>query len=157
MEHPSRYLDILVDDSSWESFDYSYLEDIARLVLAHFGYEKYLFEICLYLTGDKKIQELNLDYRGKDKPTNVLSFEGDLEFSETEPVLLGSIAIAYEYSFNEAESVKISFKDHLTHLFIHGMLHLLGYDHIYDEDFEKMKELEILFLEKLNISNPYEE
>ena len=157
VEHPSRYLDILVDDPSWDNFDYSYLEDTARMVLAHFGYEKYLFEICLYLTGDAKIQKLNLEYRGKNNPTNVLSFEGDLELSETEPVLLGSIAIAYSYSFKEAEVAKVSFKDHITHLFIHGMLHLLGYDHIEDEDFEKMKALEILFLEKLNIDNPYEE
>lgn len=157
MEYPSKYINVLIDDDSWSDFDYSYLDDIALMILEYFGYEEYFFEVCLYLTGDNKIQKLNLEYRGKNTPTNVLSFEGDLEFSKETPVLLGSIAIAYKYSFDEAETSNIPFKDHITHLFIHGMLHLLGYDHIKDVDFEKMKSLEILFLNQLNIEDPYEE
>ena len=157
MEYPSKYIDILIDDDNWNSFDYSYLEDIVLMILKHFDYDDYLFEVCLYLTDNNKIQELNFEYRGKNSPTNVLSFEGDLEFSKDTPVLLGSIAIAYQYSFDEANASGISFKDHVTHLFIHGMLHLLGYDHIKDDDFEIMKNLEILFLKQLNIKNPYEE
>ena len=157
MEYPSRYINVLIDDDSWSDFDYSYLDDVALMIFKHFCYDEYFFEVCLYLTGNDKIQKLNLEYRGKNTPTNVLSFEGDLEFSKETPVLLGSIAIAYRYSFDEAKASNIAFKDHITHLFIHGMLHLLGYDHIKDSDFEKMKSLEVLFLNQLNIKNPYEE
>lgn len=155
MEYPSKYINPLIDYDKWNDFDYRYLDDVASMVLKHFDYEKYLFEICLYLTNDSEIQKLNLQYREKNSPTNVLSFEGDLDCSETETTLLGSIVISYDYSFKEAKELGKSFKDHVTHLFVHGMLHLMGYDHIEDEDFEEMKEKEIFFLKQLNIKNPY--
>jgi probable rRNA maturation factor len=126
------------------------------------------FEINILLSCDEKLQELNRSYRQKDKPTNVLSFP----FFELKPrkgvfpVLpkqrvegmtetLGDLAVSYETTHAEAISQNKSFEEHFIHLCIHGILHLLGYDHINNEDADCMEELEIRLLMQFGIANPY--
>lgn len=108
-------------------------------------------ELSVALSNDKQVQALNRDYRNKDKPTNVLSFP----VAEPAP-LLGDIVLALETVQREATEKSISFEDHLTHLVIHGFLHLQGYDHEKDEDAEIMEAVEISALNELAIDNPYE-
>ena len=107
-------------------------------------------EINLILTDDKNIQEINKKYRKKDKATNVISFETGDE------LLLGDIFMSYDTLIREAYEQNLSFIDHFTHLLCHGVLHILGYDHIIDTDAEIMENLEIKILQKFKIRNPYE-
>ena len=107
-------------------------------------------EIALALSNNAHLQELNKKFRGQNKPTNVLSFENEREF------FLGDIAIAYETIVEEAIAQDKTFNDHFTHIALHGMLHLLGYDHMNEADQQEMESLEIELLAKLGIENPYE-
>ncbi len=119
--------------------------------------------ISICLSDDAHIWALNKEFRGIDKPTNVLSFanidfenfasENDI-FSEIE---IGDIIIALETLEREASLEKISLEDHFCHLLLHGFLHLCGYDHMDDEEAEYMENLEIKILAMLNIGNPYQE
>ena len=107
-------------------------------------------EVSLVLTDDAGIRQLNHDYRGKDRPTNVLSFP-----TINAPGLLGDIILARETIMREAQDKRVSFDHHLTHLIIHGLLHLLGHDHQSSAQAAKMEAIEISSLEKLGIANPY--
>lgn len=123
-------------------------------------------QISLVFSDDAHIKTLNHDYREKDKPTNVLSFPNYDSIAElqedmrqpwnSEGVTLGDIVLALETIIHEAEEQKKTFTDHLTHLIVHGTLHLLGYDHIEEEDAVVMEALEVDILQKLSIANPYE-
>ena len=116
-------------------------------------------ELAVMLTDDAGIRTLNSNWRGVDKPTNVLSFpalqpscssgEGDA------PRMLGDIAIAYQTMRKEADDEQKPFEHHLSHLAIHGFLHLIGYDHDKDDDAEAMETLEQEILAQLGIPNPY--
>lgn len=118
-------------------------------------------EIAVMLTDDAGIRKLNATWRGIDKPTNVLSFpapepagaagQGDA------PRMLGDIAIAYETMRKEADEEGKPFADHLSHLAVHGFLHLIGYDHGKDDDAEAMETLEREILARLDIPDPYAE
>jgi probable rRNA maturation factor len=119
-----------------------------------------LYELSLVLTDDAEIRALNRMWRGQDKPTNVLSFPGDSEggvIAEDAPVLLGDVVIAFETLRREVETdhLAASLSDHLSHLVVHGVLHLLGYDHEIDAEAEEMEQLEIELLADLGIPNPY--
>lgn len=115
-------------------------------------------ELSLVLAGDKTLQSLNNEWRGKDKPTNVLSFPGDdIVVGEEAGLILGDIIISLETTKREATLEKKSFEDHLSHLVIHGFLHLFGYDHETDEEANQMEGLEIKILNELGIANPYED
>ena len=112
---------------------------------------------------DAQIAQLNQDFRGKPQQTNVLSWPAaDLSVHKpgaqpkraVDPEL-GDIAIAYETCLRESQAAGLAILDHLTHLLLHGTLHLLGYDHIEDADAEVMEALEIKMLASLGISNPY--
>ena len=119
-------------------------------------------EIAIRLTDDAEVQALNRDFRGKDKPTNVLSFpqvqddllEG-LANSDDGEILLGDIVLARETCAREAEEKGISLADHATHLIVHGTLHLVGYDHMDDASATAMEALEVKALASLGIANPY--
>ncbi len=116
-------------------------------------------ELAVMLTDDPGIRTLNNNWRGIDKPTNVLSFpalqpEGARKPSDA-PRLLGDIAIAYETTRREADEEGKPFEHHLSHLAIHGFLHLIGYDHENDADAEEMESLETEILEQLGIPDPY--
>ncbi len=108
-------------------------------------------ELSLALMDDARIQQLNKDFRGKDKPTNVLSFP-----SGGPAPMLGDIVLALETVRREAQAKNISVEDHTTHLIIHGFLHLQGYDHVAEAEAGVMEALEIAALADLNIDNPYE-
>ncbi|MDO9367231.1 MAG: rRNA maturation RNase YbeY [Sphingopyxis sp.] len=123
-----------------------------------------LVEISVRLTDDTEVHTLNRDFRGKDKPTNVLSFpqvqddllEG-LANSDDGEILLGDIVLARETCAREAEEKGISIVDHATHLIVHGTLHLVGYDHMDDAAAGAMEALEVKALASLGIANPYAE
>jgi rRNA maturation RNase YbeY len=102
------------------------------------------------------IREINAEWRNKDKPTNVLSFPAfPVTPGKMPGPMLGDIIIARETVEREAVDLDKSFEDHLTHLMVHGFLHLFGYDHIETEDAEKMEALETRILAKLGLSDPY--
>lgn len=105
--------------------------------------------ISVVLADDAFVHELNHQYRGKDKPTNVLSFPGEGEE-------LGDIVLAFETLKREAKEQKKSFRAHCAHLVVHGVLHLLGHDHENDKDATRMEAQEVAVLAKLGFSNPYE-
>lgn len=147
------------------------LEKALYLVLEAHGIspEDGPFELSLLATHDAQIATLNASFREKPAPTNVLSWPshdlapqapgarplplpvGDAPFG----VSLGDIALAYETCTSEAEEQGKRLADHVFHLMIHSLLHLLGYDHITEEDAQLMEGLEITLLEKAGIANPY--
>jgi probable rRNA maturation factor len=113
-------------------------------------------EVAIVLTDDSGIRALNRDWRGIDKPTNVLSFPAaQAPARGGEPRALGDIAIAYEITRREAESENKPFADHLSHLAVHGFLHLVGYDHENNVDAEEMEGLERTILASLGVPDPY--
>jgi len=112
-------------------------------------------ELLIRIVDKDEIQTLNKTYRHQDKLTNVLSFESDLPV-EIDEAILGDVVICTEIVAEEAKAQNKTFDEHLTHMAIHGTLHLLGYDHIESEDAKQMENLEIKILEKIKIANPYE-
>lgn len=113
-------------------------------------------ELSLVFTDDASIRSINAEWRDKDTPTNVLSFPAyPLEPGGNPGPMLGDIIIAFETVERESHDLEKSFDDHLTHLLVHGFLHLFGYDHIETEDAEEMEELETRILAKLGLSDPY--
>ena len=126
-----------------------------------------MVEVSVKYSDDDEVRTLNAAYRGKDKPTNVLSFpmlqfdliellEGDApELADDGEILLGDIILAHGVCAREAAEKNISVTTHATHLIVHGMLHLLGYDHIDDAEAEEMEEIERAALASLGLSDPY--
>lgn len=117
-------------------------------------------EVSIVLTDDATVRDLNRDWRGKDAPTNVLSFASLDDESEPRvpgaPLLLGDVILAFETCAREAERDGKPFADHLSHLVVHGVLHLLGYDHEEtDAEAEEMEAMEISLLAGFGIPNPY--
>jgi probable rRNA maturation factor len=115
-------------------------------------------EVSFVLTDDKHMRVLNRSYRGKDKPTNVLSFaalEGEAPKAGM-PWILGDVVLTSGVIAREAKTQRKSVPDHLSHLAVHGVLHLLGYDHERSADAEAMEALEISALARRGIANPYE-
>lgn len=162
-------IDLEIEDPRWETVG---LEDLmtraASLVLEDRGIEAELCRLSVLACDDARIAELNGEYRDKAKPTNVLSWPAEERGAEEpgahpEPpapdvfgeIELGDLAIAYETCAREAEEQGKSVEDHTLHLLIHAVLHLLGYDHIRDEDAQVMEQIEIRLLESVGIRNPY--
>jgi len=119
--------------------------------------------VSVCLSDNDHVQQLNRDFRGKDKPTNVLSFANidDAHFADEmqyyPEIDLGNIILAYETMVAEAEMQQISLEAHFCHLLTHGFLHLLGFDHIEAEDAARMEKMETEILSSIGIANPYEE
>ena len=109
-------------------------------------------ELSLLLCDDARIRELNRDFRGLDKPTNVLSFPAPEQVGS---LALGDIAIAFETVAREAAEEGKSLADHYSHMVVHGLLHILGYDHEMDDEAEIMEALERAILGRMGIADPY--
>lgn len=165
---------ISINEPRWETLLKNYEELSSQVIslavnfindnepLDFFALNKPLaFNLCL--SNDNEIHTLNKEFRHQDKPTNVLSFANidDPYFSKQikneKTIEMGDIIIALETMLTEAEEKKISLHDHFCHLLTHGVLHLLGYDHIKDDEANHMENFEIRILNLLNINNPYEE
>jgi probable rRNA maturation factor len=139
----------------------------AAIAQTHFGdlaTKNFDLSVSVNLSRDLEVQRLNKEWRGKDKPTNVLSFPmmeanelGALANTDDGEVLLGDMILAYETCASEADQKNIPIENHATHLIVHGMLHLLGYDHMDDAEADAMEALEIKALASLGLPNPYSE
>lgn len=150
-----NFTDVVIEDERWEALG---LETLAeRAAGAALGLVNVAGELVVMGCDDTRIAELNTEFRDKSTPTNVLSWPAEELVAGDTPTQdeLGDIAIAYETCAREAFEKHISVQDHVTHLIIHGCLHLLGYDHIKDMDAEIMEGLEIKALAKLGLGNPY--
>lgn len=112
-------------------------------------------ELSVLLTNDAQMQRLNRVWRGKNAPTNVLSFPSVPAGQIISPPFLGDVALAYETIAREVDILRVPFENHLSHLAIHGILHLFGYDHQTEAEAERMEALEVKILEMLDIANPY--
>lgn len=164
-------VDIVIEDARWEALGLEALADkAARGVLAELGLGAEGFMLCVMGCDDARIMELNTDFRAKAKPTNVLSWPSEERGAEEDgvapdlpepgddemPEELGDIAIAYETCAAEAAEQGKSMVDHVTHLLVHGTLHLLGFDHIREKDAALMEGCEISILAKMGLANPYD-
>ncbi len=112
-------------------------------------------ELLIRVVSTTEIQVLNNEYRGKNQPTNVLAFPGEIP-EEVEEKILGDVVICADVVRQEAIVGGKEFSDHMIHLAIHGLLHLLGYDHHDMPEATEMEALEISFLQKIGIGNPYQ-
>ncbi len=162
-------LDIDIDsdpewDSStrWESLVRSAAEAaIAESAFPQIARSHRQIELSIRLTGDSEVQALNAEWRGKDKPTNVLSFpqvdpDRLVDLGNSGPgLILGDLVLARGVCQREAAGNRISLEDHAAHLVVHGTLHLLGYDHQDEQSADEMESLEARALARLSIANPY--
>jgi probable rRNA maturation factor len=112
------------------------------------------FSVTLVLIGDDEMHDLNRLWRGKDAPTNVLSFPAD---ADRDRGFLGDIVVAFETAHREAKERGISLADHVSHLVVHGMLHLLGFDHAGDKEAKRMERVERIALASIGVADPYAE
>lgn len=156
---PLVIIDLLVEAGAWPAEDV--LERLARraveAALAETGASAAQpAELSLVFSDDAGIRELNAGWRGKDKPTNVLSFPAfPVRPGDPLPPMLGDIVLAAETIFREADLEEKPFEHHLTHLVIHGFLHLVGYDHETEDEAETMEAIERRALARLAIPDPY--
>ena len=159
-------VDVVIEDARWKTLELkrianqAFFETLFLLDLHHKSYA-----CCILACDNRQIKQLNNKFRGKNCPTNVLSFPASLENYETKNTLtpgeannfheLGDIAIAFDICKKEATKSKVKFEHHVYHLIIHSVLHLLGFDHEEEENATKMEKIEVQVLAKLGISNPY--
>lgn len=129
----------------------------AAEALAHTGRAEAENEVSVLLCGDDTVSELNGEYRGAARPTNVLSFPNGFAGAGPDTHLLGDVAIAFETVAAEAAASRLAIVDHLTHLVVHGVLHLLGYDHQTAREADDMEALEVAILDRLGVPDPYVE
>ncbi|WAC22967.1 rRNA maturation RNase YbeY [Blastomonas sp. SL216] len=150
-------------DTDWEALS-ARAVSAALAVSAHgsLAEARFTVSVSVHFGSDDEVQALNRDYRHKDKPTNVLSFpmidpDDFVALANTDDgeVLLGDIMLAHQTCAREAEEKGIALTAHATHLVAHGMLHLLGHDHIEEADAEIMEALEVKALANLGLDNPY--
>jgi probable rRNA maturation factor len=142
---------VLVHDECWKGLGPT-VKRAVEAALAHCKVKK--SAVTIVLSNDAEVKTLNRDYRGKNKPTNVLSFpNGAVEEGMKQ---LGDIILAYETIAREAQDQKKKLKDHVTHLTVHGVLHLLGFDHEIEKEAVAMERHEITILKRMGIANPYE-
>ena len=163
-------VDVIVEDLRWaEAVDLGGLADRAvQSVLGHLRIDVPC-ELSILGASDDRIAALNSEFRDKPQPTNVLSWPAE-DLSPEQPggaparplpdptgeaVFLGDIALAYETCDREAQIAEKPLKDHILHLIVHGILHLLGYDHVEDRDADLMERHEVAILAQLGVASPY--
>jgi len=139
---------------------------LKKTPLKKFLEQKIIFDLSISLCSNLQIRKINREFRNQNKPTNVLSF-GNLDpiniqklglkktIGTNKYIFLGDLILGYEYILQEAKNHKKNLKDHLTHLILHGILHILGYDHEEEKMAKIMENLEIEILKEFNINNPY--
>lgn len=160
----------VIEDDRWQAFGLAAVaERAAAAVLAGLGLPQAGFQIVVLGCDDARIAALNADFRGKPQPTNVLSWPSADRASDghgappalpapgtpDDPAELGDIALAYETCAAEAAQQSKTMQQHVTHLVVHGIVHLLGYDHADDSDAALMEALEVRILETLGVADPY--
>ena len=162
-------LDLLIEDARWHPVALDALAETAiRATLCHLALDPETTNLSLLACDDARITTLNSDFRGKPSATNVLSWPADERAPAQQggtpapptpdpdgTIELGDIALSYDTCAAEAAASDKPLNDHLTHLIVHGVLHLLGYDHIYDKDAAVMEALEVEILGKLGLDDPY--
>ena len=162
-------LDILIEDPRWDAAGLEALAHrAAGAVLADLGLDPAAAEISLLGCDDARIADLNESFRDKPRPTNVLSWPaeerrpapGAMPPAPTPrapglPVELGDIAIAYDTTAAEAKAGGLPFENHVMHLLVHGLLHLIGFDHETDEEAALMEAREVAILASMGLPDPY--
>lgn len=161
-------IEIAKENSDWKEckgINKSLMKKILKVILSRFQYFSQLkeVELSILLSCDNTMQDLNAKFRGKKKPTNVLSFpdtelnpQGLLEFKpDLNYIYLGDIAFSYQTIKNEAISQRKSFHNHFIHLFVHSVLHLIGFDHENEKEAIVMEDLEVEILKGFAIKNVY--
>ncbi len=149
-------IDLVVDSELWTAAPEAEATIRRAIAAAAEAAPKPESEVCVVLTDDATVRELNRNWRGLDKATNVLSFPAAEPPGPAGPVRhLGDVVIAYETMVREADIDQKLFLHHLSHLTVHGYLHLLGYDHESDAEAEAMEELERKILARLDVPDPY--
>lgn len=147
-------IDLRIADPRWEA-----LGDVDALSAHVLGLASARMrqggEIAILLTDDAEMQALNKQWRGKDKPTDVLSFPSDAPEIPGQPQYLGDIAMGFDTTLKDAEAMGRPLEAHASHLMIHGFLHLMGYDHIEPEDAKVMEPIETEILAGLGWPDPY--
>jgi len=142
-------IEIEVEDEAWTEALPEVEAVVARAAKAALGQVE--GDVVILLTDDAAIQDLNARFRDKDRPTNVLSFPA----AESAFPHLGDVVLAHAYCAAEAVAQSKTLSDHLSHLVVHGILHLLGHDHMEDAEAEEMEGEERLILADLGIADPY--
>ena len=153
-------LEVVHDDGAWPGLGKyeARAAAAARAVGLHGRLESGPLEAALALSSDARVQAMNRDYRGMDKPTNVLSFPtGESQLPPEGARWLGDIVIAEETLIREAQERGVPTLDHFSHLVVHGLMHLIGYDHETDDDARDMEARETAILAGLGIADPYHE
>jgi len=155
-------LDILPEDPRWQSAvpDFEALVEASVAAALDAADEVEPVSVTVVLADDAVVQDLNRTWRGEDKPTNVLSFaarDGDTPMPPEGPEPLGDVILAFETCAAEASREGKTLADHLCHLVVHGVLHLLGYDHEDPDEAAEMEVLETQILKGLGIADPYAE
>lgn len=150
-----------IEDPRWSRYSLGLIHSLTQQVVKKLEISSALL-IEIHFINDEIILDLNKQYRNKDKATNVLSFpayDGNLNLStlpQTLTIGLGDIFLSFDTVEKEKDEKGISFENHCYHLYLHGLLHLLGYDHQTEDEAKLMEDLEIDILSQFNISNPYE-
>jgi probable rRNA maturation factor len=155
----SHLIEVTVEAEAWRAAVTNPEALCRRVIAAVLAQEvaKVEAEVSVLLADDARVRSLNRAWRGKDSPTNVLSFpaESDAPGAVPGPVLLGDVVVALETARHEAEAEGKTLADHLSHLLVHGALHLLGHDHEEDAEAEAMEVLETKLLAGLGVADPY--
>ena len=153
----SLQANVRIEDSRWSAVDAVAVSDIVLTAIAASGSAPaHNAECDILFAGDSTLQDLNLRFRQKDRPTNVLAFPSGEVAEPGTACFLGGVALSFDRCDAESKERGISVTDHTTHLTLHGMLHLLGYDHEVEDEREEMERVEVNILAGLGIADPYE-
>ena len=148
-------VDILVEEKQWTKA-LPALEACTRTALgAAAEVNDSSGAVSVLFAGDTRLKELNSQYRGQDKPTNVLSFPAGEMPAPLDEAVLGDLVLGFETIAREANAADLTLENHLSHLLVHGYLHLLGYDHETEAEATEMEALEVAILKTLDIADPY--